>query len=113
FTATVGGVRVTEPAADLALALAVVSAATDRPLPPSLIVIGELGLSGDVRAVSGLGRRLAEAARLGYTRALVPVGTGPGPPGLETVEVTDLIDATQVLRSRVPPPRLHLATAAT
>lgn len=72
FVATVGGVRLTEPATDLAVALAIASSVLDRPLPADLLVIGEVGLAGDVRPVRGLDRRLAEAARLGFRRAIVP-----------------------------------------
>lgn len=74
YTATVGGMRMTEPAADLAIALAVASAKADLALPPGLVVLGELGLTGEIRPVTGLDRRLAEAARLGFTTALVPAG---------------------------------------
>jgi DNA repair protein RadA/Sms len=72
YTANVGGLRVTEPAADLAIALAVHSAAVDRPVAAAVCAMGELSLSGDVRPVAGLPRRLAEAARLGFRTALVP-----------------------------------------
>ena len=78
YAATVGGLRVTEPAADLAIALAVASATTDRALPGGLCAVGELSLSGDVRPVGGLPRRLAEAARLGFRTALVPAGADVG-----------------------------------
>jgi len=72
FVATVGGVRLGEPATDLAIALAIASSVVDKPLPDDLLVIGEVGLAGDVRPVRGLERRLAEAARLGFRRAIVP-----------------------------------------
>jgi DNA repair protein RadA/Sms len=72
FAATVGGMRIVEPAADLALVLAVASAARGVALPPDLVVIGEVGLAGEVRRVHGVKSRLAEAARLGFVRALVP-----------------------------------------
>jgi DNA repair protein RadA/Sms len=72
FAATAGGVRITEPAADLAVCLALASAARDRQVPADLITIGEVGLGGEVRPVPQLPRRLAEAARLGFRRALVP-----------------------------------------
>jgi DNA repair protein RadA/Sms len=72
YTATVGGMRVVEPAADLAIALAVASATDDLLLPPQTVAIGEVGLAGEVRQVTGLRRRLAEAARLGFRHALVP-----------------------------------------
>jgi DNA repair protein RadA/Sms len=98
FTATVGGVRVTEPAADLAIALAVASAARDIPLPGGVVAVGEVGLSGDVRGVGGVGRRLLEASRLGFTEALVPPDCGPVPAGLRVTEVADLGVALAALR---------------
>ncbi len=97
FSATVGGVRVTEPAADLALALAVASAARDAPIPPATVVLGEVGLSGEVRRVGAVGRRLAEAARLGFTTALVPPDPGPLPDGMRVTEVADLGAALRAL----------------
>jgi DNA repair protein RadA/Sms len=90
FAASVGGVRIVEPAADLALALAIASAAKDRPLPLGVIALGEVGLSGEIRRVGGTGRRLAEAARQGYTSALVPEDSGPAPAGMRLIEVPDL-----------------------
>ena len=93
FAASVGGVRIAEPAADLALALAIASAAHDRALPAGMIALGEVGLSGEIRRVGGTGRRLAEAARQGYTVALVPEDAGPPPPGIRLVEVPDLRSA--------------------
>ena len=67
-----GGLRIGEPAADLAVAAALVSAATDRAVPPETVVFGEIGLSGEIRAVSQVEARLKEAAKLGFTRALTP-----------------------------------------
>jgi DNA repair protein RadA/Sms len=90
YTATVGGHRLVEPAADLAIALAVASAAVERPLLPDLIAFGEVGLAGEIRRVSGAGRRMAEAARLGFTRALVPLGSGTPPKGMDVIEVADV-----------------------
>jgi DNA repair protein RadA/Sms len=86
----VGGVRIVEPAADLALALAIASAAKDRPLPLGFVALGEVGLSGEIRRVGGVARRLAEAARQGYTTALVPEDSGPAPKGMRLIEVPDL-----------------------
>ena len=97
YTATVGGVKLTEPACDLAVALAVASAASDTPLPGDVVAIGELGLSGELRPVQGVERRLAEAARLGFRRALVPAGSGPGPAGMLVHELTDLGQALRGL----------------
>lgn len=70
YVSTVGGVRLAEPAADLAIALAVLSAITDRPLPHDLAAFGEISLAGEVRPVVGGAQRSAEAARLGYTRVV-------------------------------------------
>jgi DNA repair protein RadA/Sms len=81
FAATAGGVRITEPAADLAVCLALASAARNRQVPSDLITIGEVGLGGEVRPVPQLPRRLAEAERLGFRRALIPA-TGL-PKGIE------------------------------
>jgi DNA repair protein RadA/Sms len=75
FVAAVGGISVTEPAADLALALALASVVTGRSLPPDVVAFGEIGLAGEVRMVPGAERRLAEAHRGGFTRALVPAST--------------------------------------
>ncbi len=71
-----GGVRVDEPAADLGVAFAVASSHRDRPLDPRTVFVGEVGLSGEIRAVPQLGRRLAEAAKMGFERAMVPKGPG-------------------------------------
>jgi DNA repair protein RadA/Sms len=90
YLSTVGGVRITEPAADLAVTLALAGAITDRPLPHGTVAFGEVGLAGEVRPVTGAHRRLAEAARLGFTRAVVPagvLGAGPVPDALRVIEV--------------------------
>ncbi|MEI2826570.1 MAG: DNA repair protein RadA [Dermatophilaceae bacterium] len=96
YAATVGGVRVSEPATDLALALALASAVLDRSVPADAVAIGEVGLAGEIRPVTGMPRRLAEAARLGFRRAFVPpgvIGSGSIPTGLEVVEVADIATA--------------------
>jgi len=90
YAATVGGMRVVEPAADLALALAITSARRDVALPSDVVVLGELGLAGEVRRVTGVDRRLAEAARLGFTHALVPPDSGSAPAGMRLTEVRDV-----------------------
>lgn len=100
YVATVGGVRVAEPAADLAVALALASAILDRPLARDVIAFGEVGLAGEVRPVPGAARRLAEAGRLGFTTAYVPtgvLGSGAVPESMTVVEVPDL--ATGVARA--------------
>ena len=68
----IGGLTLEEPAADLAIATALVSSLTDRIIPDDLIIIGELGLAGECRAVSNPEMRVREAARLGFTRAIIP-----------------------------------------
>jgi DNA repair protein RadA/Sms len=99
YAATVGGMRVIEPAADLAVALAVASAYRDVPIPAGLVVIGEVGLAGEVRRVPNVARRLAEAARLGFTKALVPPDSGELPAEVRHVVVPDLGSALAELES--------------
>ncbi|SHL67265.1 DNA repair protein RadA [Streptomyces yunnanensis] len=101
YSATVGGVKLSEPAADLAVALALASAASDTPLPKNLVAIGEVGLAGEVRRVTGVQRRLSEAARLGFTHALVPTDPGKIPDGMRVMEVADVGQALSVLPKRV------------
>jgi DNA repair protein RadA/Sms len=74
FVSAVGGVSLREPAADLALAGAIASAATDRPLDPDDVFFGEIGLAGEVRRVAGAAARLREARRHGFRRAILPAG---------------------------------------
>ena len=94
FVSVAGGIRITEPAADLGLALSIVSNQIDRPMPDGLVAVGELGLSGEVRRVGQLERRLHEAARHGLTRALIPAGARAGrPSGLDVVEVRTVAEA--------------------
>lgn len=98
YTATVGGMKVTEPAVDLAAALAVASATQEATLSSKLVAIGEIGLAGEVRRVTGVRRRLAEAARLGFTHALVPPDAGESPEGIKTLEVDSLAEALHAMR---------------
>jgi DNA repair protein RadA/Sms len=97
YAATVGGMRIVEPAADLALALAIASAHQDRPIPADLVVVGEVGLAGEVRRVPNVARRLAEAARLGFTKALVPPDSGTLPADVQATVVPDLGSALAAL----------------
>ncbi len=76
YAATVGGVRLTEPSVDLAMAVALASSVSNLSVPAGVIAIGEVGLAGEVRRVSGVARRLAEAERMGFRRAIVPPGSG-------------------------------------
>ena len=75
YVSVAGGARACEPAADLAVCLALASSLSGTPLPPDLVVIGEVGLGGEARRVSGMKKRLAEARRLGFREALVPAST--------------------------------------
>jgi DNA repair protein RadA/Sms len=97
----VGGLRVDEPSADLAAALAIVSSFRDHPLPGDLVAVGELGLSGELRGVGQLEQRLREAAKLGFLRALVPRTAGRRLPremgGIEVLPVATLRDAVHSL----------------
>ena len=95
-----GGLSVTEPGLDLPLALALASSLRDRPVVPGTVAIGEVGLLGELRPVPGLDRRLREAARLGFTRAIVPAraslsDAAPGIDGLTVVRAETLRDAVE------------------
>jgi DNA repair protein RadA/Sms len=93
-----GGLSVTEPGLDLPLALALASSLRDVPVRPATVAIGEVGLLGELRAVGGLGRRLREAARLGYRHAIVPASRDlslDGGEGIEIIEVSTLREAIQ------------------
>jgi DNA repair protein RadA/Sms len=100
----VGGVRLTEPAVDLAVAISLASSTANLSVPPGVVAIGEVGLAGEVRRVAGLARRLAEAERMGFRRAVVPAGSA----GLEStrdaahtsgqlIEVVEVEDIRQAL----------------
>ncbi len=103
FVATVGGAKLSDPSTDLAVCLALASAAWDAAMPPDVAVVGEVALSGDIRPVPMLSQRVAEAARLGYRRLLVPPGTGRHvgsiPAGLVVVELEHLDRALVALRT--------------
>ena len=96
YAATVGGVRLGEPSVDLAVALALASAVVNLSVPGSVVAIGEVGLAGEVRRVTGVQRRLAEAERMGFRLAIVPAGSAAGGPrrpppgGIEVREVEDI-----------------------
>jgi DNA repair protein RadA/Sms len=99
----IGGLSISEPAADLAIATALVSSLTDRVVPDDLIVIGELGLAGECRAVTNLEQRVREAARLGFTRAVVPFRNvekrAIRVEGMEIVPVKSVFEVLQELRA--------------
>ncbi|OXM70593.1 DNA repair protein RadA [Amycolatopsis vastitatis] len=93
YAATVGGMKITEPGIDLALVLALTSSFEDVALSPRLVSVGEVGLAGEIRRVPSVSRRLAEAARLGFTHALVPPDSGKPPAGIRVLEVANVADA--------------------
>jgi DNA repair protein RadA/Sms len=100
FVNAVGGVRITEPAADLAVMLAVVSSLRNKPLSDKLVVFGEVGLAGEVRPVQRGQERLKEAAKLGFRQALIPAANAPKQevPGIEVHAVTRIDEAVGWVR---------------
>ena len=100
FVNAVGGVRITEPAADLAVLMAIVSSLRNRPLPTKLVVFGEIGLAGEIRPVQRGQERLKEAAKLGFTQALIPKANLPKQAiaGLEVFAVERVEQAVARLR---------------
>ncbi|MCG7290138.1 MULTISPECIES: DNA repair protein RadA [unclassified Corynebacterium] len=98
YVATVGGVKITETATDLAVALATWSSLHEKPLPAKTVVVGEVGLAGEIRRVPNLGRRLQEAARMGYTGAIVPAGEKLSIDGLTVRPVSTLAEALSLLQ---------------
>ncbi|MBE6558568.1 MAG: DNA repair protein RadA [Ruminococcaceae bacterium] len=100
----VGGLSIGEPAADLAIAAAMISSLTDRIVPDDLLVIGELGLAGEIRAVSNLEQRVREAARLGFTRAIVPYrNTEKRPLKVEGMRIIPVRGVYEVLKELKEP----------
>ncbi|MGY6502528.1 MAG: DNA repair protein RadA [Acidimicrobiales bacterium] len=108
YALAVGGVRIVEPAADLALVLAMASARLDRAVPPGLVALGEVGLGGELRQTSRTGRRLAEAGRLGFTTAVVPRSAPEPPAGVTVLRADTVADA---VRLAVVAPAGRLAAA--
>jgi DNA repair protein RadA/Sms len=99
YAATVGGVRLTEPSVDLAVALALASSVANLTLPQGVIAVGEVGLAGEVRNVAGVPRRVAEAERMGFRRAIVPAGGAAGTPGGSAIEVIEVEDVRDAIRA--------------
>jgi DNA repair protein RadA/Sms len=99
YVNVVGGLRLSEPAVDLGVALAVASSFREVRVNPHLVAIGEVGLSGELRSVAQLERRLQEATNLGFKQALVPATLGRGmirpPEGLSLVRVSSLVEAIE------------------
>ena len=102
FINAVGGVKIAEPASDLAVLLAVVSSMTDRPLPSGTVVFGEVGLAGEIRPAPRGQERLKEAAKLGFGFAVIPRANAPKTPieGLKVAAVDRLTDAIRAVRSK-------------
>lgn len=100
FANVIGGLTVNEPAADLALATAIVSSAKDRPIYADMAFVGEIGLSGELRAVSQLEMRIKEAAKLGFKRCIVPRLQGKRtkaiPKGMELIACRNILDVMDV-----------------
>ena len=96
----IGGLNLDEPAADLAMVVALASSFRDRPVPGDLAAIGEVGLTGELRSVNALGQRLSEVHRLGFTKCLVPQRTGARlevPDGLQLIKVRNIREALAFL----------------
>jgi DNA repair protein RadA/Sms len=100
FVNAVGGVRISEPAADLAVLLAIVSSLRGRPIPQRLVVFGEVGLAGEIRPVQRGQERLREAGKLGFTHALIPTANRPRQPiaGMEITTVERIDEAVAAMR---------------
>jgi DNA repair protein RadA/Sms len=100
FANVIGGLRIDEPASDLAIAVAIASSVRDRPVAADLAFVGEVGLSGELRAVGQLAGRLKEAAKLGFRRCIVPKAirrkSEPLPEGLEVIQARSLHQALEI-----------------
>jgi DNA repair protein RadA/Sms len=100
FTNVIGGLRIDEPAADLSVAVAIASSVKDRPVHADMAFVGEVGLSGELRAVSQLDTRLKEAVKLGFRRCIIPHSTRKGalqvPKGMEAIGCRSLREALDV-----------------
>ena len=99
FVNVAGGMTVDEPAADLAVLMAVASSLRNRPLPPDVVIFGEVGLAGEVRAATQAALRVREAAQLGFKRAVAPDGirAEDSPPGLTVTGVRTVAEALDEL----------------
>ena len=96
----IGGLFLDEPAADLAMVIALASSFRDRPVPGDLAAIGEVGLTGELRSVNALGQRLSEVRRLGFTKCMIPARTGgrlDAPDGLQLIRVHNIREALAAL----------------
>ena len=102
FVNVIGGLRIAEPASDLAMAMAIASSYYDRPLPADMAIVGEVGLSGEIRRVGQLSARLKEAQKIGFKRVLIPRirrGAEDIPAGIQLLEARNLADALRTALS--------------
>ena len=100
FINVVGGLQISEPAADLATAIAIISSLKDKPVPADVVLIGEVGLTGELRAVAQIPARLQEAAKLGFKRVVIPKqvrGEPPSPKGLDILSARSVSEASALL----------------
>ena len=98
----IGGLQINEPASDLGIALALISSLTDTVIPDSLIAIGELGLAGECRGIANIDLRVKEAARLGFSKAVVPAHNAKNAAkisGIEIIPVKNVYDLLRLLRT--------------
>ena len=94
----IGGIEIDEPASDLAIAMALISSLTDKKIPDDLIAIGEIGLAGECRAISSIEQRVKEAARLGFTKALIPATNANSCPKIKDITVYPIKSVYDVLK---------------
>jgi DNA repair protein RadA/Sms len=108
YVNVVGGIRVSEPSADLAILLCVLSSLRDRAIPADVFAFGEIGLSGEVRPCANGQERIREAAKHGFKTAIVPAANAPKKPvaGLELVPVNTLQEALDWAMASLSTPRL-------
>jgi len=102
YANVVGGLRVAEPAVDLGVAVAIASSFRDRPVDRTTVVVGEIGLSGELRSVNQLDRRLNEAARLGFERVIVPASVGKPHLATAGIEIIRASSAAEAIEAAIP-----------
>jgi DNA repair protein RadA/Sms len=103
FVNIAGGVRVDEPAVDLGMAVSIVSSLRDRPVDPEAVAIGEIGLGGEIRTVSQVEKRVAEAAKLGFSRCILPRNNARSIPARGGIELVEILSVEQAIAALVTP----------
>ena len=98
FLNVIGGLEIDEPASDLGIAMALISSLTDKKIPDDLIAIGEIGLAGECRGISSIEQRVKEAARLGFTTALIPASNAASCPKIEGIKIYAIKTIYDVLK---------------